>query len=37
MDDGAGVVIVGGGQAGYQTAESLRQLGFSGAITLIAA
>ena len=37
MGDGAGVVIVGGGQAGYQTAESLRQLGFPGAITVIAA
>jgi len=31
----AGVVIVGGGQAGYQTAESLRQEGYEGAITLI--
>ncbi|MCB9957469.1 MAG: FAD-dependent oxidoreductase [Rhodospirillaceae bacterium] len=37
MDEGAGVVIVGGGQAGYQTAESLRQLGHTGAIALIAA
>ncbi len=29
------VVIVGAGQAGYQTAASLRQEGFGGAITLI--
>lgn len=31
----AGLVIVGAGQAGYQTAESLRQDGFDGPITLI--
>lgn len=31
----AGMVIVGAGQAGYQTAESLRQDGFLGPITLI--
>lgn len=31
----SGVVIVGAGQAGYQTAASLRQLGFGGAVTLI--
>ena len=30
-----GVVIVGGGQAGFQTAFSLRVDGFEGAITLI--
>lgn len=29
------VVILGGGQAGWQTAESLRQEGWTGAITLI--
>ena len=29
------VVIVGAGQAGYQTAASLRQEGFEGGITLI--
>ncbi|HRJ61638.1 MAG TPA: NAD(P)/FAD-dependent oxidoreductase, partial [Azospirillaceae bacterium] len=29
------VVILGGGQAGWQTAESLRQEGWAGAITLI--
>lgn len=29
------VVIIGGGQAGLQTASSLRRLGYSGAITLI--
>jgi len=29
------VVIVGAGQAGYQTAASLRQLGFAGRITLL--
>ena len=32
---GAGVVIVGGGQAGLQVATSLRQGGFAGDITLI--
>lgn len=32
----AGVVIVGGGQAGYQTAESLRQEGYEGSITIVA-
>lgn len=31
------VVIIGGGQGGYQTAASLRSEGFDGAITLIAA
>jgi 3-phenylpropionate/trans-cinnamate dioxygenase ferredoxin reductase subunit len=31
----AGVVIVGAGQAGYNCAESLRQLGYDGDITLI--
>jgi 3-phenylpropionate/trans-cinnamate dioxygenase ferredoxin reductase component len=31
------VVIIGGGQAGYQTAASLRSEGFDGEITLIAA
>lgn len=31
----ADVVIVGAGQAGYQTAASLRQYGFAGRITLI--
>jgi len=31
----AGVVIVGAGQAGYQCAESLRQEGYAGPITLI--
>lgn len=31
----AGVVIAGAGQAGYQCAESLRHLGYDGAITLI--
>jgi len=30
-----GVIIVGAGQAGYQTAESLRQEGYDGPITLI--
>lgn len=29
------VVIVGAGQAGYQTAASLRQKGFTGTITLV--
>lgn len=37
MASSAGVVIVGGGQAGYQTAESLRQLGYAGPVTLVAA
>jgi 3-phenylpropionate/trans-cinnamate dioxygenase ferredoxin reductase subunit len=31
----AGVVIVGGGQAGFQTADSLRQEGFDGPIAII--
>ncbi len=31
----AGVVIVGAGQAGYQTAESLRQEGYEGPITVL--
>jgi 3-phenylpropionate/trans-cinnamate dioxygenase ferredoxin reductase subunit len=31
----SGVVIIGAGQAGYQTAESLRKEGFDGAITII--
>jgi 3-phenylpropionate/trans-cinnamate dioxygenase ferredoxin reductase subunit len=31
----SGVIIVGAGQAGYQTAESLRQEGYEGPITLI--
>jgi 3-phenylpropionate/trans-cinnamate dioxygenase ferredoxin reductase subunit len=30
-----GVVIIGAGQAGYQTAESLRQEGYEGSITLL--
>ncbi|WP_326522886.1 NAD(P)/FAD-dependent oxidoreductase [Sphingomonas sp.] len=37
-DDGgapAGVVIVGAGQAGMQAAQSLRDLGFAGKVTLI--
>lgn len=29
------VVIIGGGQAGYQTAASLRQQGFAGTVTII--
>ncbi|NDV85314.1 FAD-dependent oxidoreductase [Aurantimonas aggregata] len=33
----AGVVIAGGGQAGFQVAASLRQLGFAGPVTIIAA
>ena len=35
MQDDAGVVIVGGGQAGFQVAASLRDEGYPGAITLI--
>ncbi|WP_420569607.1 NAD(P)/FAD-dependent oxidoreductase [Thalassovita sp.] len=31
----SGVVVIGAGQAGYQTAESLRKEGFDGAITII--
>jgi 3-phenylpropionate/trans-cinnamate dioxygenase ferredoxin reductase component len=31
----AGVVVVGAGQAGYQTAESLRQEGYDGPITIL--
>jgi len=31
----SGVVIIGGGQAGYQTAESLRQEGYEGSITMV--
>ena len=31
----AGVVIVGAGQAGFQTAASLREAGYDGSITLI--
>ncbi len=30
-----GVVIVGGGHAGYQCADSLRRLGYQGAVTLV--
>ena len=30
-----GIVVLGGGQAGFQTAASLRDLGFAGAITLL--
>ncbi|MFG2503206.1 NAD(P)/FAD-dependent oxidoreductase [Streptomyces sp. NPDC048441] len=40
MADGAqpaSVVIVGAGQGGYQTAASLRELGYQGRITLISA
>jgi 3-phenylpropionate/trans-cinnamate dioxygenase ferredoxin reductase subunit len=33
---GPGVVIVGGGQAGLQTAVSLRERGFAGPITMVA-
>ncbi|HEX2020347.1 MAG TPA: FAD-dependent oxidoreductase [Aurantimonas sp.] len=33
----AGVVIVGGGQAGLQVAASLRQLGFADPVTIVAA
>lgn len=33
----AGVVIAGGGQAGFQVAASLRQLGFAGPVTIVAA
>jgi 3-phenylpropionate/trans-cinnamate dioxygenase ferredoxin reductase subunit len=33
----AGVVIVGGGQAGLQVAASLRQLGFAAPVTIVAA
>ncbi|MBB4301251.1 3-phenylpropionate/trans-cinnamate dioxygenase ferredoxin reductase subunit [Rhodobium orientis] len=33
----SGVVIIGAGQGGYQTAESLRQEGYEGTITLIGA
>jgi 3-phenylpropionate/trans-cinnamate dioxygenase ferredoxin reductase component len=33
----AGIVIIGGGQAGLQTAISLREEGYTGAITLIGA
>ena len=29
------VVIIGGGQAGYQTAASLRQQGFTGKVTIV--
>lgn len=37
MEPAGGVVIVGAGQAGYQTAESLRQEGYAAPITLIGA
>ena len=32
---GTGIVIVGAGQAACQAAASLRQLGYSGAVTLV--
>ncbi|SDR56932.1 3-phenylpropionate/trans-cinnamate dioxygenase ferredoxin reductase subunit [Rhizobiales bacterium GAS113] len=32
---GAGIVVAGTGQAGYQLAASLRELGYEGAITLV--
>lgn len=35
MSMGAGVVIIGGGQAGQQCAETLRAKGYGGTITLI--
>ena len=31
----AGVVIVGGGQGGFQAAASLRQEGYEGPVTLV--
>ncbi|UEA58021.1 FAD-dependent oxidoreductase [Gordonia otitidis] len=37
MDADAGVVVVGGGQAGFQTAVSLRQNGFAGPVTIVEA
>jgi 3-phenylpropionate/trans-cinnamate dioxygenase ferredoxin reductase subunit len=33
----AGVVVVGGGQAGFTVAESLRRLGFDGKVTIVEA
>ena len=33
--DGAGIVVLGAGQAGFQTAASLREAGFAGRLTLI--
>lgn len=35
IDSGAGVVIVGAGQAGSEMATTLRQRGYSGSITLV--
>ena len=35
MDSNSRIVIVGGGQAGIQIAESLRQEGFTGVLTLL--
>ncbi|CCQ74511.1 NAD(P)/FAD-dependent oxidoreductase [Magnetospira sp. QH-2] len=35
LGEAPGVVIVGAGQAGYQTAESLRQEGYEGSITVV--
>lgn len=37
MSDDAGVVIVGAGHAGFQAATALRQGGYEGAVTLLAA
>ena len=31
----AGIVVLGGGQAGFQAAASLREAGFAGALTLV--